>query len=191
MTAATARMTTRQLTITTMTLIAVAGSVILAVAASAIVTTPAYGWTLTGLLAIAAAGVAVVDARTHLLPNRYVAPIAAAGLIQAAAIAITTADPSRLLLALAAAAAVFVGYTLMGLLRWFGFGDAKFAAALTLTVAIYAGLAAIYLIPLAIVLAAASRLVLQALGRDAGPHAHGPIIAAAAAGIMTLAVVTQ
>ena len=189
MTTDTARMTASRPRIATTTLIAAAGSVILAVIAFPIATTTAYAWVLTVLLAIAAAAVAVVDARTHLLPNRYVAPIAVAGLIQVTVVAIAAGDPGRLLFAVLAAAAVFAGYVLMGMLNWFGFGDAKFAAALVLTVGIYAGLAAIYLIPLAIVLAAAGRLALQAVGRGAGQHAHGPVIAVSAIAVMIAAVV--
>ena len=71
----------------------------------------------------------------------------------------------------------------------FGLGDAKFAAALTITVAIYAGPFALYLIPIAMVLGAVYRLGLQLSGRSSGPRAHGPAIAVAGVSVLLLAVV--
>ena len=154
----------------------------------AVVITPAYAWAITACLAAGAAAVAVVDARTHTLPNRYVSAFAAAGLIQAVAAAVASKAGIRLLDPLIAAAAVCAAYVLLGLVGWFGFGDAKFAGALAVTVAIYAGLAAIYIVPLAILFAALWMLLCRALGRVARIRAHGPAIALAAIGIMVAAV---
>ena len=132
--------------------------------------------------------VAVVDFRTHLLPNRHVAALAGAGLIQAAAVAVASHDGVRLLNAGIAAMAVCAAYLLLGLIGWFGFGDAKFAGALTVTVAIYAGLAAMYILPLAILYAAVGRLLCRVCGKSGGRHAHGPAIAISAVCVMAAAV---
>ena len=168
--------------------VAAAGSSAVAVLLFAVVTTAAYAWALIAFLAVAAAAMAVVDARTYRLPNRYVAALAAAGLVQSVAVAVASHDAIRLLDSLVAAAAVGAAYVLLGLVGWFGFGDAKFAGALALTVAIYAGLAAIYILPLAILFAALWTLLSRALGRDARTRAHGPAIALAAISVMTAAV---
>ena len=168
--------------------VAAAGSSAVVVLLFDALTTVAYAWALTALLAAAAAAMAVVDARTYRLPNRYVAALAAAGLVQAVAVAVATHDAIGLLDSMGVAAAVGAAYVLLGLVGWFGFGDAKFAGALTLTVAIYAGLAAIYIVPLAILFAALWTLLSRALGRDARTRAHGPAIALAAISVMTAAV---
>lgn len=173
----------------TTTVIAAAGSVVLAVLALPISSSTAYAWTLLALLALAAAGTAAIDARTHKLPNRFVAPIAAAGIVQAAGLAMSTNDPARLFVPVAAAAIVVAVYTGMGLAGWFGFGDAKFAGALTVTVALYAGFAAVYVIAVAIVLGALYRAFLLLRRRGAGAHPHGPAIAISAIAIMAAAIV--
>ena len=168
--------------------VAAAGSSAVAVPLFAVITTAAYAWALTAFLAVAAAAIAVVDARTYRLPNRYVAALAAAGLVQAAAVAVASHDAIRLLDSLGAAAAVGAAYVLLGLVGWFGFGDAKFAGALALTAAIYAGLAAIYIVPLAILFAASWRLICHAFGEGRGRHAHGSAIVISAVCLMAAAV---
>jgi len=168
--------------------VAAVGSSAVAVLLFAVLTTAAYEWALTAFLAAAAAAIAVVDARTHRLPDCYVAALAAAGLVQVVAVAVASHDAVRLLDSLVAGAAVGAAYVLLGLVGWFGFGDAKFAGALALTVAIYAGLAAMYIVPLAILFAALWTLLSRALGRDARTRAHGPAIALAAISVMTAAV---
>ena len=147
-----------------------------------------YARALTVSLAAGATVVAVVDFRTHLLPNRHVAALAGAGLIQAAAVAVASHDGVRFLNAGIAAMAVCAAYLLLGLIGWFGFGDAKFAGALTVTVAIYAGLSAMYILPLAILYAAVGRLLCRVCGKSGGRHAHGPAIAIAAVCVMAAAV---
>ena len=147
-----------------------------------------YAWALTGCLAVAASALAIVDVRTHTLPNRHVSAVATAGVAQAAVVSAAYHDGTRFLVSLVAAAAVFTMYVVLGLLGWFGFGDAKFAGALTITVAIYAGLAALYLMPLAIVFAAVGMLFGRASGRVSHARAHGPAIGLAAVCIMTAAV---
>ena len=168
--------------------VAAAGSSAVAVLLFALITTAAYEWALTAFLAAAAAAIAVVDARTYRLPNRYVAALAAAGLVQSVAVAVASHDAIRLLASLVAAAAVGSAYVLLGLVGWFGFGDAKFAGALALTVAIYAGLAAIYIVPVAIVLTAIWRLLFRTVGSIGGRHAHGPAIALSGIGVMVAAL---
>jgi leader peptidase (prepilin peptidase)/N-methyltransferase len=168
--------------------IAAAGSAVVAMLLFTAVTTPAYAWAITVCLAAGAGAVAVVDARTHILPNRYVSTFAAAGLVQAVAAAFASHAGISLLDPLIAATAVYAAYVLLGLIGWFGFGDAKFAGALTVTVAIYAGLAAIYIVPLAILFAALWMLFCRALGRVPRTRAHGPAIALAAIGVMVAAV---
>ncbi len=152
-----------------------------------LVTSACYAWGLTVSLAGAAVALAVIDIRTHRLPNRYVSAIASAGLVQAAAAAIASHDPTRVWDSLIAATAVGAAYVLLGLVGWFGFGDAKFAAALTITVAIYAGLAALYVLPLAILFAAIGTLICQVAGRVTRTRPHGPAVGLAAVCIMTAA----
>jgi len=164
-------------------------SALLALAAHSVLDTSGYSWLLTVLLAAAAAVPVAIDIRTRKLPNRWVAPIAVAGAVQAIAVAYASADVWRVLWPLIAAAIVFAFYVALGLAGMFGLGDAKFAAALTITVAIYAGPFALYLIPIAMVLGAVYRLGLQLSGRSSGPRAHGPAIAVAGVSVLLLAVV--
>jgi leader peptidase (prepilin peptidase)/N-methyltransferase len=150
----------------------------------------AYAWALIICLAVAASAMAIVDVRTHTLPNRYVSAVAAAGLAQAAVVSTASHNGTRLLESLIAASAVFAVYLLLGMAGWFGFGDAKFAGALTVTVAIYAGLAAMYLVPLAIIFAAMWTLACRVIGRSSFPRAHGPAIALAGVSIAIIALLT-
>ena len=168
--------------------VAAVGSAAVAVPLFAVVATTSYAWVLTVCLAAFAAAVAVVDARTHTLPNRYTSALAAAGLIQAAAVSIASHDGIRFLDSLVAAAVVCSAYVALGLLGWFGFGDAKFAGALAVTVAIYAGFAAMYMVPLAILFAAIWTLLCRTFGRVPPTRPHGPAIALSAVCITTAAV---
>ncbi|WP_308465214.1 A24 family peptidase [Rathayibacter soli] len=162
----------------------------LAVAVWPILTTHVYAWILAGLLIGAGTLVAVVDVQTNKLPNRYVAPVAAAGCVQAAAIAFVSGNPSRLIIPLASAAVVFSVYTAMGLAGWFGFGDAKFAAALTVTVAISSGYASVFIVAIAMFIGGAQQLLLTASGRGKQAYAHGPALIAAASIILGLTLTT-
>lgn len=163
-------------------------SALMALAAHSVLDSNGYSWLLTVLLAAAAATPVTIDIRIRKLPNRWVAPIAVAGAVQAFAVAIATADMWRVLWPLIAAAIVFAFYLALGLAGMFGLGDAKFAAALTITVALFAGPFALYLIPIAMVIGALYRLGLQVFGRSSGPRAHGPAIAIAAMSVLVLAV---
>lgn len=73
----------------------------------------------------------------------------------------------------------------------FGLGDAKFAVALSITVAIYAGPLALYLIPIAVLLGGFWRTLITLAGRGKRPRAHGPAIAVAALVILVTTVVLQ
>jgi leader peptidase (prepilin peptidase)/N-methyltransferase len=163
-----------------------AASCTLALAAWSILTTDTYVWILGGLVALAGFPVAVIDVRTHKLPNRYVAPIAAAGFIQAAAIAFASTDLFRLIVPMACAAAVFSAYTAMGMAGWFGFGDAKFAAALTLTVAITSGITSVLIVSIAVLIGGIQRVLDTILGHRHQVHAHGPALVLAAIVIFSL-----
>jgi leader peptidase (prepilin peptidase)/N-methyltransferase len=180
----------RHLSTGVMTGMAAIGSCALAAAAWPILTTGPYGWILAGLLVAAGTPVAIIDLWTRKLPNRYVAPIAAAGLVQAAAIAFASTDLCRLVVPVVCALIVFAAYTAMGLAGWFGFGDAKFAAALTVTVAIVAGYAAVYIVAIAVLLGGTQRLLVAGLGRHSPAHPHGPALLAAAVIILGLTLAT-
>ncbi|UFU16016.1 prepilin peptidase (plasmid) [Curtobacterium sp. C1] len=170
---------------------AAGGSALLAIVLHPVVASAAYAWTLTALLAAAAAVPVGIDLRSRKLPNRWVAPIAAAAAVQAFAIAYGTADPWRVLWPLIVAAIVFAFYVALGLAGMFGLGDAKFAAALSITAAIYAGPLALYLIPIAVLLGGLWRALLTAVGRGKRPRAHGPAIAIAALTILVTTIALQ
>jgi leader peptidase (prepilin peptidase) / N-methyltransferase len=176
----------RHLSTVAMAGIGAAASFTLALAAWFILTTDTYTWILGGLVALAGIPVAMVDVRTHKLPNRYVAPIAAAGFIQAAAIAFASTDLFRLLAPMACGAAVFSAYTAMGMAGWFGFGDAKFAAALTLTVAISSGITSVFIVSVAVLIGGVQRVLDTVLGHRHQVHAHGPALVLAAIVILSL-----
>lgn len=170
---------------------AAVGSSLLAVVAHSVLGTAGYAWGLTVLLAAAAAVPVAIDLRVRKLPNRWVAPIAAAALVQAFAIAYATADPWRVLWPLIVAAIVAAFYIALGLAGIFGLGDAKFAAALSIGAAIYAGPLALYLIPIAVLLGGLWRALLTLAGRGKRPRAHGPAIAIAAFVILVTTVLLQ
>ncbi|ROS71885.1 leader peptidase (prepilin peptidase)/N-methyltransferase [Curtobacterium sp. PhB130] len=170
---------------------AAGGSALLAIALHAVVGTAAYAWVLTALITAAAIAPVAIDLRVRKLPNRWVAPIAAAGAAQAFAIAYATVDPWRVFWPVIVASIVAAFYIALGLAGMFGLGDAKFAAALSITVAIYAGPLALYLIPIAMLLGGLWRAVLAAAGRGKRPRAHGPAIAIAAVAILVTTIALQ
>lgn len=175
----------------TASIAAAGGSALLALAAHPIAGTAAYAWLLAALLAGAAAAPVTIDLRSRKLPNRWVAPIAAGAAVQTIAIAYATADPWRALWPAITAAVVFGIYVALGLAGMFGFGDAKFAAAMTITAAIYAGPLALYVVPIAVLLAGFWRAVLTAAGRGKRPRAHGPAIAIAVLVILATTIALQ
>jgi leader peptidase (prepilin peptidase) / N-methyltransferase len=176
----------RHLSTVAMAGIGAAASFTLVLAAWSILTTDTYAWILGGLVASAGFPVALIDVRTHKLPNRYVAPIAAAGIIQAAAIAFASTDLFRLLVPMACGAVVFSAYAAMGMAGWFGFGDAKFAAALTVTVAITSGITSVLIVSIAVLIGGVQRVLDTILGYRDQVHAHGPALVLAATAILSL-----
>lgn len=170
---------------------AAVGSALLAGVAHSVLGTAGYAWVLTVLLAAGAAVPVAIDLRVRKLPNRWVAPIATAALVQAFAIAYATADPWRVFWPLIVAAIVAAFYIALGLAGMFGLGDAKFAAALSIAAAIYAGPLALYLIPIAVLLGGLWRAILTLAGRGKRPRAHGPAIAIATLVILTSTIVVQ
>ncbi|WP_416264873.1 prepilin peptidase (plasmid) [Curtobacterium flaccumfaciens pv. flaccumfaciens] len=177
----------------TASIAAAAGSALLALAAHPIAGTAAYAWLLTALLAGAAAAPITIDLRSRKLPNRWVAPIASGAAVQTISIAYATADPWRVLWPAITAAVVFGIYVALGLglAGMFGFGDAKFAAAMTIIPAIYAGPLALYVVPIAVLLAGLWRAVLTAAGHGKRPRAHGPAIAIATLVILATTIALQ
>ncbi|PZE53747.1 hypothetical protein DEJ04_17530 [Curtobacterium sp. MCLR17_044] len=170
---------------------AAGGSALLAIALHPVLGTAAYAWVLTALLTAGAIAPVTIDLRVRKLPNRWVAPIAAAGAVQAFAIAYATADPWRVFWPVIVGSIVAAFYIALGLAGMFGLGDAKFAAALSITAAIYAGPLALYLIPIAILLGGLWRAVLAAAGHGKRPRAHGPAIAIAALVILVTTIALQ
>ncbi|CAQ03311.1 prepilin peptidase [Clavibacter sepedonicus] len=153
-------------------------------------TTPdhrAHAVTLVVIVAAFAGTLAVIDVRTLRLPNRLVGPLAVVGLVQAIGLGILTGDATQALVPLGAAGITSLLYLGCCLAKWMGYGDVKYAGALALSIAIYAGWAAIYLLPIAFTIGAIQRIVehFTGLGRTGG-RAHGPAITLAGIGILLL-----
>lgn len=85
---------------------------------------------LFALVATSGLWLAMVDHRTHLLPNAIVFPLAIAVSSGTVSLAFATADPARLLWAAAAAAGLSLFYLLLGLGGGVGLGDVKLAVVL-------------------------------------------------------------
>lgn len=149
-----------------------------------------YAWVALVGFALAAAMIAGVDVRTRLLPNRFTGPLAVAAGLQVAVMSAQQMDPWIAVGAVVAAGVVFAAYVGMGMAGWFGFGDAKFAAALALFAGIFAGWFAIYAVPLAVLISGAERAVRMARGEDRRAHAHGPAIAIAGIAVTLIGIVT-
>jgi len=179
---------TARATTTIPAVVALAASLILA---TAVLTAPAttwYPWVLTAATACGALFPAVIDARTHTLPNRYTGPLALAAAIQVVAFTIRSADPWQLLWAALAAVVTFLLFSLLAIRDYVGFGDVKYAAALALLATILAGLAAVYLMPVAVLLGAAGRGIRYLLGHRTHKQALGPYILAATVLLMVYGV---
>ncbi len=159
------------------------GSGVLVVAGPAVLGWAGYLWVLCAITATAAAALAIVDARTLTLPNLHVVPLAAAALVQVAGSA-TYQSPMHAVAAAAASAVVCAGYAVLAAAGWCGFGDAKFAGAVTLIVGVNIGLVGIYLLPVALILSSGWLVVLR-ISRRQSHHAHGPAVAIAAGILMT------
>jgi len=88
-----------------------------------------------GLFAVGSVALAVIDARTKLLPNRIVFPLCAVGLTGFAVITAILHDARgvhHLITAVASAAALFVLFYLIAMFGPMGYGDVKLAGVIGL-----------------------------------------------------------
>lgn len=152
-------------------------------------TTPAWGvGAFRGLLfALVAAGglwLAIVDHRTHLLPNAIVFPLAIAVGAVTVFLTIATADPARLLWATAGAAGLGLFYLLLGLGGGVGLGDVKLAAVLGIYLGWYGWEAPVVATVAAYLLAAPQAIAVAVIRRRHPEHnprvAFGPYLIAGA-----------
>jgi leader peptidase (prepilin peptidase)/N-methyltransferase len=137
-----------------------------------------YGWAAIAITAVFSARLAIVDERTHLLPNRVTGALGAFGAIQAVSISVWQKDAEPLVIAAVTAGILAAVYAVLALTGSTGFGDIKFAGALALAIAPYAGLLTLYLFPIACIISAVRIMTRRVLGRDA-KHPHGPSLAIA------------
>ncbi|WP_449406913.1 prepilin peptidase [Microbacterium maritypicum] len=160
----------------------------LLVAAAPVMGNVAYGWTAVAVTTAFSVRLALVDERTHTLPNRLTGALAAFGTIQAIGISSWRHDVAPLVIAAVTAGILATLYALLALTKSGGFGDIKFVGALALTIAPYAGLLTLYLLPVAFMLSALRIMGRRARGR-AAKHPHGPSIAIAGIAIMAAATI--
>lgn len=144
---------------------------------------------LTVTATVAGLCIAFDDYRTGLLRNRWTAPFALAGLFQVVIAAAGTQAWARIAAPCLLGAVITTSiYLLLGLLGWVGFGDVKFAAGLALFVAIPAGWAGLYLVPVALSFSALHRLFRRLAAKPQKVRsAHGPALAVALALLMSAA----
>lgn len=138
-------------------------------------------------VAVLAVWLAWIDECTFTLPNRWIGVLAAFGCVQVVGSAFAPAGTGPALGAVGAAAIATVVYVGMGFAGAVGFGDVKFAAALTLAVGSVAGLFAVYLAPLALAVSAARIMARKARGVDPR-HPHGTSLAVAGISVLLFAV---
>lgn len=181
--------TPRQPSVGPWTLISLTGALgLLLVAAEPLLGGTAYGWAVVAVTAAFSARLALVDERTHTLPNRFTGALAVFGIIQAVGISAWRHDTAHLVIAGVTAGILASLYALLALTKSGGFGDIKFAGALALTIAPYAGLLTLYLLPIAFMISALRIMWRRARGRTS-KHPHGPSIAIAGVAIMVGAMV--
>ncbi|MFS0733305.1 A24 family peptidase [Microbacterium sp. 1P10UB] len=150
----------------------------------------AYGW-----LAAASVVLAVVDVRTHRLPDRIVLPCYAVGVVLFAIAAALTSDIGSLLRAVCAAAVLFAAFLLLRMVSpaGLGGGDVKLAGVLGLFLGRMGWEAVLTGVVAAFLLGGVCALILIALRRARRSTAlpFGPFLLAGAwCGILT-AVVTS
>ena len=151
---------------------------LLLVAAEPLLGGKAYGWAVVAVTAVFSARLAVIDERTHTLPNRLTGALAVFGIIQAIGISAWRHDAAPLVIAGVTAGILASLYALLALTKSGGFGDIKFAGALALAIAPYAGLLTLYLLPIAFIISAVRIMARRVRGR-ATKHPHGPSLAIA------------
>lgn len=154
-------------------------------------------WTFAGLLmALTAAGggwAAVVDARSHRLPDAIVYPLGAGLAVLTVGLALAAADPLLVLWAAIYAAGLFAVYYVIGLLGGMGLGDIKLAAVIgvflapygLLTVVLGVALPYIAAIPQLLVHAARARGRIRGRSMAFGPYLLGGALAAVAIALLT------
>ncbi|EYT57224.1 A24 family peptidase [Microbacterium sp. UCD-TDU] len=151
---------------------------LLVVAAAPVLGGTTYGWVVVAITAVFSARLALVDERTHTLPNRLTGALAVFGIIQAIGISAWMNDTAPAVIAAVTAGILTSIYGLLALTKSGGFGDIKFAGALALTIAPYAGLLTLYLLPIAFIISAVRIMARRVRGREA-KHPHGPSLAIA------------
>lgn len=137
-----------------------------------------YGWSVIAVTAAIVVRLAIVDELTHTLPNRLTGALAAFGAVQAIGISWLRGEPAPLITAAVTAGLLAGAYALLAFTGSSGFGDIKLAGALALTIALYAGLLTLYLLPIAFIISAA-RMMIRRLGGREDRHPHGTSLAIA------------
>lgn len=138
----------------------------------------AYGWTVIAVATAFSGRLAYVDERTHTLPNRLTGGLALLATIQAIGISWWQQTPTTLITAMVVAGILATVYAALALTGNCGFGDVKYAGALALTVAPFAGFLTLYLLPAAFIISA-SRATARRLRGRTSRHPHGTSLAIA------------
>lgn len=146
-----------------------------------------YQWAVATIVTVLSTWLSWVDERTFTLPNRWVGALAAFACAQILGAALAQVSIGPELGAISAAAIAAAIYATLGFAGAVGFGDVKFAAALSLAVGSVAGLLAVYLVPLAFAVSAVRIIARKSRGADPR-HPHGSSLAIAGIGVLLLAV---
>lgn len=153
--------------------------VVLAAVLSLVGVTLSLRWASVAAVVVVGGMIAWRDVRTRTIPNRWVVTLATAGIALSLSSAVVRHHPAMLLTTVFAAAAAFAGYFVFGLLGWVGFGDAKLATALALVTSVAVGASSMLLLPCAVLLGGAQRILFARLvQRTHQPHGPALVIAA-------------
>lgn len=154
--------------------------VVLAAVLSLMGVTLSLWWASVAAVVVVGGMIAWRDVRTRTIPNRWVVTLATAGIALSLSSAVVRHHPAMLLTTVVAATAAFAGYFAFGLLGWVGFGDAKLAAALALVTSVAVGASATLLLPCAVLLGGAQRILFARLVQQRTHQPHGPALVIAA-----------
>lgn len=149
----------------------------------------AYWWVFFAVVVALCAWAAVNDERTMRLPNTITAALAAFAVVQVAGIAVWTHDAAFVGSVAAAAGIVVAVYLVLAVTGSCGFGDVKFAGALTVAVGAFIGFSAIGVLYIAVALSAL-RIVVRWVRRKPIRHPHGASIAAGGVVLLVLAMLS-